>query len=122
VGANSCIEGSYVVTHETGHIMGLGHDRFTLMNAGESIPPTAYNFGYSDEVTKFRTVMAYFGFCRSKGVDCPILNAYSTPLQNERGAPMGVPQGVGGVGGSADNLRALKENYLAVVNFRRRVP
>jgi hypothetical protein len=129
-----CIEGD-TMAHETGHNMGLHHDRTQHridtgtdtnhnghIDVGElgPIPPASkFNFGHVNKTKKFFTIMAYRTSC---GSGCTRAPYYSNPgLTFDAGlgpAPLGVPQGTPGVSGSADTHRTLNITRATISKYR----
>ena len=87
-----------VFVHETGHNLGLRHDRYT---AEQQSGPYPYAFGYvnpkvldpeAPATAWWRTIMAYPTLCaNSRGRSCPSLLRFSNPDQSYLGDPLGVP-------------------------------
>ena len=85
----------YTFAHETGHNLGLRHDRFTTNS--RAIYPYAYGYVNkrqfdpgAPETARWRTLMAYPGRCREAGFDCQRLLRFSNPDQTYLGDPLGV--------------------------------
>lgn len=106
----SCIT-NHTVAHETGHNMGLNHDRYVEPAA----PPSQYNFGYVSVAGQFRDIMAYVDQCTAQGFSCPKINNFSNPNVFHNGHPTGVPAGTEG---AADGARWLNEVGPAVAAYR----
>jgi hypothetical protein len=99
----SCANANLTFAHETGHNMGLHHDR---ANASGS-PAFSYAYGYAVPGIA-RDVMAYA--CTTS--TCPRRAIFSTPLYN-------FPSTNTAAGtATEDNARALNNTSLAVANFR----
>jgi hypothetical protein len=93
-----------------GHNIGCQHDR---NNTGTTINP-GYNYGYQDEVNRFRTIMAY----SCPGFTCTTrLNVYSSPLIRHNGAPVGIANG-SLVAPACDNARWIRERIFSVTRNR----
>jgi hypothetical protein len=99
--------------HETGHNMGLRHDRFVESPA----PPTEYNFGYNNCRARLRTIMAYADFCLARCPEfCTRVNYFSSATRKgPDGAKIGIPAGTRG---AADNARRLNRTRTAVSRYR----
>ena len=110
-----CVEGN-TLAHETGHNMGLHHDRAEeKLESGSSAPASKFNFGYVDKTGKFFDIMAYRSSC---GNGCTRVPYFSTPLQkypNSNGRALGIPQNVSG---AADATRALNGTRATVSAYR----
>ena len=61
--------------HETGHNMGLNHDRYVSSSA----PNNVYNYGYVNITARIRTIMAYNDDCVRRGFNCTRVNYFSSP-------------------------------------------
>jgi hypothetical protein len=68
---------NYSMHHESGHNMGLHHDRYVDPIA----PASQYHFGYVNTTAscRIRTVMAYNNQCTDSGFSCTRVNYFSTP-------------------------------------------
>jgi hypothetical protein len=109
-----CIEGN-LLAHETGHNMGLQHDRAEYQNETGNNPSTSkINFGYVDKTAKFFDIMGYRSSC---GSGCTRVPYYSTPRKTDptTGRPLGVPQNRPG---AADAARTLNATRITVGSFR----
>ena len=93
--AITAVDSEKVFTHETGHMFGLSHDRYTDNTA---IYP--YAFGYVNKralergapyTARWRTIMAYNNRCSDQGLACEWLLRFSNPDQTYKGDPLGVP-------------------------------
>lgn len=100
-----------VVAHETGHNMGLNHDRYVSAPA----PNSAYNFGYVNVRKRVRDIMSYENRCFDAGVSCRQQNAFSNPDIRVKTQPFGIEQGEPG---AADAARWLNQYRGAVAGFR----
>lgn len=105
-----CAWENYSLAHELGHQLGMDHDRYTI--SGGYLDRC--NYGYSfikDGKPVARDVMAYTGYCKSLGVDCPRIGTYSV-AETLGGVQMGVPCSVTGttdpVAGAANNVEQLR--------------
>jgi hypothetical protein len=105
-----CIE-SYTLSHETGHNLGLYHDRYVEPSASSS----RFNFGYVDTVGRFRDIMSYPTKCNKAGVTCTVIKYFSTPLRTWAGRKVGIPQYQNG---AADAARTLNATRAAVAAYR----
>ena len=113
-------------THETGHNLGLRHDRYV-----DGLPSAiyAYAFGYVNNrafepgapvTARWRTVMAYDNRCSDAGFFCPRLFRFSNPDQTHEGDPLGVPSDdpATGPGGPADARLTINRSARWVGSFR----
>ena len=128
------------LAHEVGHVMGLLHDRYTVI-ARKGLPsdqtytdytPAHYAHGYvnqrafesgAPEESRWRTIMAYNFQCSDEGFRCRELPRFSNPQQRHpasTGAPLGVPgdQPTDAVDGPADAVRSLNETRGLIAGFR----
>jgi hypothetical protein len=106
----ACIEG-YTLSHETGHNLGLHHDRYVEPSYSNS----KFNFGYVDTVGRFREIMSYPNKCNKAGVTCTRIPYFSTPLKTWNKRKMGIPQNLAG---AADAVRTLNVTRAAVAAYR----
>lgn len=53
---SSCATDNLSFAHEVAHLLGSQHDKGTANNCDDAV---AYNFGYRDPASRFRTVMAF---------------------------------------------------------------
>jgi hypothetical protein len=111
-----CIEGNSLA-HETGHNMGLHHDRAEEKLETGSMPSASkFNFGYVDKTGKFFDIMAYRSSC---GNGCTRVPFFSTPLKKYPSATTGRALGIpANVSGAADATRALNGNRATVSAYR----
>jgi hypothetical protein len=107
-----CIEG-HTLAHETGHNMGLHHDRYVEPKTGNSI----FNYGYVDSAPagRFREIMSYPDKCEDARVNCTQIPYFSTPLKLYSGRPIGISQNQAG---AADGVRTLNTTRAAVGAYR----
>ena len=111
--------GGQVFAHETGHNLGLEHDRYQAHHyEGGARPHAAY--GYVNQrafaegapaSSGWGTIMSYDTQCREADVVCPWLPRFSNPRQRHEGDPLGVPwvagAGASGAAGPADAAAVL---------------
>lgn len=90
------------VAHETGHNMGLHHDRYV----SGSPPDTEYNFGYVSLPARAMDLMAYENRCWDAGLSCEYKRLFSNPGLTVNGRRFGVPPGRPG---AAHGVRWLNE-------------
>ena len=102
-----------VFAHELGHNMGAAHDRYVVSGAKEG--PEAYNFGYINLPSKFRTIMAYANQCTDTSTTCPRIPYFSNPNVNYEGEPVGVAYNDPA---AADVSKMLDENAAKIARFR----
>ena len=118
--------GAITFAHETGHNMGLRHDRYV---EADSNVPYPYSAGYvnqrafhagAPESSRWRTVMAYPDQCNHAGFSCTRLFRFSNPDQAYNGDPMGVPgdEPSNALDGPANARRSLNDTRFMVANFR----
>ena len=128
-----CGSGFNSFAHETGHVMGLRHDRHSVCE-GDSCPKGAYaySYGYVNQrafddgapgSARWRTIMAYKNQCSAAGFYCPPLFRFSNPNQihpDPGGDPLGVPglQKSSEVTGPSDAVRTLNRTRETVESFR----
>ena len=124
--------GGQVFAHETGHNMGLRHDRYQVHNADEDKSLSSHPaYGYVNQRTfdagappssAWRTIMAYEKQCDDANKRCPRLSRFSNSRQTWQGDPLGVPfeVGVSGVDGPADAVAVLNTTGPAVALWRDR--
>ena len=121
-----------VFAHETGHNLGLHHDRYELHKTyGRTLGDPAY--GYVNQRAFVRTVsprdwmtiMAYNTQCADAGKwNCKQLPRFSNPRQTWSGDPLGVAYEAGtfGVAGPADAAAVLNAMIPAAAAWRDRPP
>ncbi len=124
--------GGQVFAHETGHNMGLRHDRYQAHNDDEDKSLSSHPaYGYVNQRTfdagappssAWRTIMAYEKQCTDANKRCPRLSRFSNSRQTWQGDPLGVPfeVGVSGVDGPADAVAVLNTTGPAVALWRDR--
>jgi hypothetical protein len=106
----SCIEG-YTLSHETGHNLGLHHDRYVEPSYSNS----KVNFGYVDTVGRFREIMSYPNKCNKAGITCTRIPYFSTTLKTWNGRKIGIPQNQNG---AADAVQTLNVTRATVAAYR----
>ncbi|MEA2986105.1 MAG: hypothetical protein QOD94_2359 [Alphaproteobacteria bacterium] len=111
-GNYNCIEG-HTLAHETGHNMGLHHDRYVEPAASNA----KFNYGYVDTAPagRFRDIMSYPDKCAAAGVSCTRIPYMSTPLKLYNGRKIGIPQNQAG---AADGARTLNATRAIVGAYR----
>ena len=124
--------GGRTFAHETGHNMGLNHDRYEIGNLGNTLllhPAYGYvNQRAFDEgappSSSWRTIMAYSTQCADAGRSCKKLPRFSNPRQTWLGDPLGVAYEAGtfGVAGPADAVAVLNAMIPAAAAWRDRPP
>ena len=124
--------GGDTFAHETGHNMGLLHDRYTEQGTvGTLLPHPAY--GYVNQRTfeagaapssRWMTIMAYGTQCYDANTSCPRLLRFSNPRQTWLDDPLGVAfdPDASGVSGSADAVTVLNTTGPVVAAWRDRMP
>ena len=122
----------WVFAHETGHNLGLRHDRHEIHNSGGTLlPHPAY--GYVNQRTfeagappssAWMTVMAYGTQCADADKSCSRLLRFSNPRHTWMGDPLGVAfdTDASGVTGAADAVTVLNVTGPAVAAWRGRFP
>lgn len=105
-----CVSG-HTFSHETGHNMGLRHDRHVEPTA----PATQYNYGYVDTVGRFRDIMSYANKCSAAGISCTRIPYFSNPYVLYNGRPTGIRIGSAG---AAYGARKLSETRSVISAFR----
>ena len=125
--------GGVIFAHETGHNLGLSHDRYETHNhLGWTLPPHPA-YGYVNQrafdegappSSLWHTVMAYSTQCRAANKSCLRLLRFSNPRQTWLGDPLGVAYEAGGFGvdGPADAVAVLNAMGPAVAARRDRPP
>lgn len=102
---------SLTFTHETGHLLGAGHDREHGYPSDFQGSPSAYSFANGHRFTArgitYRTAMGY-----DPGVQ---LSLFSNPNLTFDGVPLGVPAGQPG---EADNARTMNLIAPIAANYR----
>ena len=124
--------GGWVFAHETGHNMGLHHDRYELhKTSGRTFggPTHGYvNQRAFDEgappSSRWRTIMSYNTQCGDVYKGCNRLFRFSNPRQTWLGDPLGVAYEAGafGVAGPADAAAVLNVTIPAAAAWRDRPP
>ena len=128
--SNGGIGGPELLAHETGHVMGLLHDRYAQRGQSRTLP--AYARGYvnqrafeagSSEERQWYTIMAYSSQCRDEGLSCRRLQRFSNPNQrypDDSGDPLGVPgeEYTDQFDGPADAVRTVSEHSELIAGFR----
>ncbi len=124
--------GGDTFAHETGHNMGLLHDRYTVQRTGGTLlPHPAY--GYVNQRTfeagaapssRWMTIMAYSAQCGAANKVCPRLLRFSNPQQTWLDDPLGVAFDADGAGvsGPADAVAVLNTTGPVVAAWRDRTP
>ena len=113
-----------VFAHETGHNLGLAHDRYAT--AGGLYP---YSYGYVNKrafdpgapsTAAWKTIMSNIRRCNDAGIQCLDINRFSNPDQTFRGDPLGVPADspVTGPDGPADARLTINNSARWVGSFR----
>ncbi len=116
----SCLAGQ-TLSHETGHNMGLAHDRYAVRKYNEgpwygTLPQDYDYFGYVSTAAREMDVMSYYDLCNDSGVNCTRATRFSSPSRTfSNGAASGVV-----LGGTdpADNARVLNINKDVVAQWR----
>ncbi len=123
---------SVVFAHETGHSMGLRHDRYAEIHGccGNLNMAYPYSHGYVNQrgfeagapaSSRWYTIMTSNSQqCRDAGYSCERLLRFSNPDLTYNGDPMGVPgdEPSLSVDGPADARRSLNEARVFVANYR----
>ena len=118
-----------IFVHETGHNLGLSHDRYTSHGEERGAAHPAY--GYVNQralesgappSSRWSTIMSESNQCLDFGrFACPWLPRFSNPRQSYNGDPLGIPFGEGsGVTGPADAAAVLNATGPAVALWRNR--
>ena len=111
-----CIEAN-TLAHETGHNMGLNHDRYTYQNVDSNGVPASgqINFGYINKTAKLHTIMAYGSSCQTlAGATCTRVPFFSTPLKKYNNKVIGVATGAQ----AADAAKRLNLNRSAIGGYQ----
>ena len=115
-----------VFAHETGHNLGLWHDRY----ANPNHDPDFDGFGYTNqrafevgapESARWLTLMASIDQCRDAGIHCKRPFRFSNSRQDHLGDPLGVAKGSTsstGPDGPADAVRHIGEYRHVAANRR----
>ena len=125
VTARNCVSPNLSFAHETGHNMGLQHDRYL----SQSNSPYSYSHGYVNQAAfvpgattdkRWRTVMAYNDECAAAGFNCTRVMYFSDPGRTYTGDPMGVPGTASSTSpdGPANERLSLDTTRTTVANFR----
>ena len=112
-GFYNCIEGN-TFAHETGHNMGLHHDRYVEPRA----PNSKFNYGYVDSAPagRFREIMSYPNKCAATGGRaCRLIPYFSTPLKLFNGRKVGIAPNQPD---AADGARTLNATRATVGAYR----
>ncbi len=124
--------GGETFAHETGHNLGLLHDRYSEQDTGGTLlPHPAY--GYVNQQTfaagtapasRWTTIMALGTQCVDSNKTCPRLLRFSNPQQTWLDDPLGVAfdADASGVSGPADAVAVLNATGPAVAAWRDRIP
>jgi hypothetical protein len=102
---------NYTFSHETGHNMGLRHDRYVEPAASTAV----YNYGYVDLTGRFRDIMSYSNRCSAAGIVCTRIPYFSNPAVTYNGRPTGIRAGLAG---AADGARKLNATRGVIAAFR----
>lgn len=103
--------GASTMTHELGHNMGLGHDRFETGYGPRENSPYGYGHGHVDLVNKTRTIMSYADQCTYLGIPCQRIGIFSNPTINKNGQAQGDH-------GFSDATKRINLTYPYVANFK----
>ena len=124
--------GGAVFAHETGHNLGLRHDRYeSHKKSGMTSGDPAYGYvnqrAFDESAppsSRWRTIMAYNTQCDDAHTGCRSLPRFSNPQQTWFGDPLGVPYETdgSGVAGPADAVAVLNAMGPAVAAWRDRSP
>ena len=128
--ANDC--GGGLFAHETGHNLGLRHDRYEEQkNSGTTSGDPAYGYvnqrAFDEGATRssrWATIMSYPTQCKDAYKSCGGLFRFSNPRQTWLGDPLGVAYEAGafGVAGPADAVAVLNVTGPAAAAWRDRPP
>lgn len=113
-----CATGSLSFTHEMGHNLGLGHDRYSEGATGRSDETS--NYGHVSLTYAQRTMMATNRECREKlRHGCERLSFWSSPDFTYPDSRPPEPMGIGfGKTDAADNAAIARRTTCQVANFR----
>ncbi len=114
----------HTLSHETGHILGVAHDRYEYRSqpdsdlwsivAGQQVN---YGFGYADPANRVMDVMAYGNGCAAQGFNCTIKPYYSNPDINvDSVTHPGTPVPIGAA--NANGAAVIRQTRNTVANFR----
>ena len=124
--------GGETFAHETGHNLGLLHDRYSEQDTGGTLLPYPA-YGYVNQQTfaagtapasRWTTIMALGTQCVDSNKTCPRLLRFSNPQQTWLDDPLGVAfdADASGVSGPADAVAVLNATGPAVAAWRDRIP
>jgi hypothetical protein len=108
-----CAVSNHSLAHETGHNMGLRHDRYVEHAFG--ILQNKYNYGFSNVTHRVRTIMSYPDYCNSQRVSCSRVGFFSNPFATSNGGTLGVNLGQRD---PANNAQRLRETKAIVAGYR----
>ncbi len=130
LGCQRC--GGGLFAHETGHNLGLRHDRYEEQkNSGTTSGDPAYGYvnqrAFDEGAThssRWATIMSYPTQCNDAYKSCGGLLRFSNPRQTWLGDPLGVAYEAGafGVAGPADAVAVLNVTGPAAAAWRDRPP
>lgn len=102
-------------THEVGHNLGLGHDRYSQGTKGKN--DGASNYGHVSLHSAMRDIMATHKECLDSGLECDRLPFFSSPdfTYPDSTEPMGIASGQPD---AADNAAIAKQTACLVAHFR----
>ncbi|MBL8689748.1 MAG: hypothetical protein JNL04_11645 [Rhodospirillaceae bacterium] len=116
----TCLAGQ-TLSHETGHNMGLAHDRYAVRKYNEgpwygTLPQDYDYFGYVSTTAREMDVMSYYDLCNDNGVNCTRATRFSNPSRTfSNGSASGIALGSTD---PADNARVLNINKDVVSQWR----